>query len=397
MSKYLSFVSVVLISCQLSSNAKVDTNESSFPRETTNLDNDKNDGTVLVGEGEINFLALGDWGGSPLWGSLPDQVLTAKGMGKVAQERKADFVVTLGDNFYFTGVEDVDSKRFNKTYEYVYNAESLAKIPWYVIGGNHDHYGNIDAQIQFSTSPHNTNQRWKFPSLYYSQSFTSSGKDGVTIDLIMIDTVDLCSKNDVIDEDDERYFEPLPFLPKSFAGEQWEWIEDQMAKSKADYLLVAGHYPVFSVCQHGPTKTLIQHLRPLLLQYGAHYLSGHDHCVNHFIEPTTPSSSILHDLEHSETDTTVLHSQEVNYILTGTGIECCYSAKNRQNSLNNPDTVQLIWSMTEEKNKGHWFWKKVKGGFASFSTTKDSMKVRHHDHNGNVLFEAKPILPRSTK
>ena len=397
MLKYLAFLSTVLICFEIS-NAEED-NQNSFQRETTFLNsNDENDNTVIIGEekdgdgGEINFLALGDWGGSPFFGSLPDQVLTAKGMGKVAQEINADFVVTLGDNFYFTGVEDVDSKRFVETYESVYNAKSLITIPWYVIGGNHDHYGNIDAQIQFSSSPRNTNQRWKFPSLYYSQSFTttSSNNRGVTIDLIMIDTVDLCSKNDILDEEDERYFEPLPFLPKSYAGDQWEWIETQMSKSKADYLLVAGHYPVFSVCRHGPTETLIQHLRPLLLKYGAHYLSGHDHCANHFVEQS--NHSILYGLDSSE----ILQSEEVNYILTGTGIECCYAATNLKNSLI-PESVKLKWAMTEEKNTGHLFWKKVKGGFASFSTTKDTMKVRHHDQNGNVLFEAKPILPRSSK
>ena len=372
---------------------------------------------VNVDEGNdeaINFLALGDWGGAPLIDTLPDQVKNAAGMGRVAREINADFVVTLGDNFYLTGVENVDSKRFQETFENVYSDKSLMDIPWYMIGGNHDHFGNIDAQIQYTTSKYNTNKRWKFPSLYHAHSFVSKSKEGdnnnddsnkrVTIDLIMIDTVDLCSKNEIIDEEDERYSNPLPLLPKSHAannGEQWQWIEDQMSKSQADYLLVAGHYPVFSVCIQGPTKTLIHHLRPLLLKYGAHYLAGHDHCMNHFVEhdqnsDSTKSSDIL-PLKQENANIQIAELQnEVNYILVGTGIDCCSPAWNRNNK-HIPGNVQLTWSKTHENNSGHFFWKKVKSGFASFSATKNGLNVQYHDHKGNTLYEAKLIKPRKKK
>lgn len=73
-------------------------------------------------------------------------------------------------------------------------------------------------------------------------------------------------------------------MPRSKASTQWDWIEAQMKASTADYLLVVGHYPVYSVCEHGNTQTLISHLRPLLIQYNAHYLMGHDHCMEHLIE-----------------------------------------------------------------------------------------------------------------
>lgn len=46
----------------------------------------------------------------------------------------------------------------------------------------------------------------------------------------------------------------------------------------APYLLVSGHFPVYSVAEHGPTKCLVERLRPLLHQYRATaYLCGHDH------------------------------------------------------------------------------------------------------------------------
>merc|ERR1712060_715837 len=57
--------------------------------------------------------------------------------------------------------------------------------------------------------------------------------------------------------------------------------------STADYLVVAGHYPVWSICEHGPTKVLVERLKPLLEH--AHvsvYLAGHDHCAQHIDEGT---------------------------------------------------------------------------------------------------------------
>ncbi len=47
---------------------------------------------------------------------------------------------------------------------------------------------------------------------------------------------------------------------------------------RAPYLLVNGHFPVYSVAEHGPTACLIERLRPLLHKYHATaYICGHDH------------------------------------------------------------------------------------------------------------------------
>ena len=48
----------------------------------------------------------------------------------------------------------------------------------------------------------------------------------------------------VASEDDPAYFDKLPRRPRSLALTQWTWIEEQMEASTADYLIVAGHYPV---------------------------------------------------------------------------------------------------------------------------------------------------------
>ena len=45
-----------------------------------------------------------------------------------------------------------------------------------------DYNGNVSAQIAYTAD----SERWQFPASYYKQSFSSA--DGVTMDLIMIDT-----------------------------------------------------------------------------------------------------------------------------------------------------------------------------------------------------------------
>lgn len=61
----------------------------------------------------IKFLAVGDWGGVPYPPYITGvQKTTAQEMSKIADEIGADFILALGDNFYYTGVDTVDSPRF---------------------------------------------------------------------------------------------------------------------------------------------------------------------------------------------------------------------------------------------------------------------------------------------
>uniref|UniRef100_A0A1I7WHQ2 HDAC_interact domain-containing protein n=1 Tax=Heterorhabditis bacteriophora TaxID=37862 RepID=A0A1I7WHQ2_HETBA len=70
------------------------------------------------------------------------------------------------------------------------------------------------------------------------------------------------------------------------AKKHWKWIEHHLNTSIADYLLVAGHYPIHSLSSHGPTKCLKEKLDPLLKQFNVSaYLSGHDHTLQHVAYP----------------------------------------------------------------------------------------------------------------
>ena len=72
-------------------------------------------------------------------------------MEYVAETLKPEFVVMLGDNFYGSGIHGSEfDPRFQKTFENVYNGSYLETIPFYAIAGNHDHGGNVSAQIGYS-------------------------------------------------------------------------------------------------------------------------------------------------------------------------------------------------------------------------------------------------------
>lgn len=221
--------------------------------------------------GAVQFLAVGDWGGVPEPPFVtPREAATAAAMGRAATERGADFVLALGDNFYYDGVRNEWDPRFQETFERVFTSPGLRALPWFVLAGNHDHHGNVSAQLAYSRR----SERWRFPHYYYSLRLHLPGTN-VTARLLVLDTVLLCGATD----DFGGRAAPGGPSDTEAAREQLSWLQGRLAASKHDrYVLVAGHYPVWSVAEHGPTECLLRLLRPLLRRYRVTaYLCGHDH------------------------------------------------------------------------------------------------------------------------
>ncbi|XP_078371357.1 tartrate-resistant acid phosphatase type 5-like [Oculina patagonica] len=226
---------------------------------------------TLIRSDELRFLVVGDWGGMPVWPyTTPYETAVSRGMGKTAEKLQTQFTVALGDNFYFTGVQNVDDKRFQETFEDVFTAKSLM-TPWYFCAGNHDHYGNVSAQIAYSSR----SKRWNFPNFYYTKSWKIPGSDK-DLQLVLIDTVLLCGNSG----DDELHAQPEGPESIEDAEDQWDWLESTLRSSTAHYLIVGGHFPVWSIAEHGPTTCLVERLRPMLQKYHVTaYISGHDHSL----------------------------------------------------------------------------------------------------------------------
>ncbi|XP_006012648.1 tartrate-resistant acid phosphatase type 5a [Latimeria chalumnae] len=297
----------------------------------------------------LRFIALGDWGGLPYAPFVtPLEKATAYEMGQVAKTMGTDFVLALGDNFYYHGVENMDDKRFEETFEDVFAAESLRNVPWYVLAGNHDHSGNVSAQIAYTQ----VSKRWNFPNYYYDLNFKVPHTN-VSVTILMIDTIMLCGNSD-----DFQSEQPERPLSMSAANSQLKWLKEKLAKSRADYLLVAGHYPVWSISRHGPTLCLVQYLQPLLNKYRATaYFCGHDHNLQY--------------LEEEEFG--------VGYVLSGAGNFMQHSTKHKH-------------AVPEDSLKFYYAESSSLGGFAHVEINAKEMAVTFIEARGKSLYRT--TLPR---
>ena len=101
----------------------------------------------------ISFSAIGDWGGVSI---PPYQVPWGHGVAhsvnRIAKTYDDDFVLLVGDNFYWDGVKDVNDKRFVQTFENTFSASltNLKDMKFYMQSGNHDYKGNMTAQLEYS-------------------------------------------------------------------------------------------------------------------------------------------------------------------------------------------------------------------------------------------------------
>ena len=214
--------------------------------------------------GGLNFLVVGDWGRK----GEKDQRDVAAQMGKAADDTRARFVISVGDNFYEDGVASVDDPQWQTSFEQVYTAPSL-QVPWHVVLGNHDYHLSSDAQIAYSK----TSKRWNMPDRYFVR--TEQINATTAADFFFIDTMPMAS----FDDDEQPFRDKVPWhdVPNQIA-----WLEKALAASAAPWKIVVGHHPIYTGGIHGDTPYLVNHVLPLLEKYGVQvYLNGHDHDLQH--------------------------------------------------------------------------------------------------------------------
>jgi len=283
----------------------------------------------------LSFLVVGDWGGKNIYPyTTYGQKQVAEQMGKIGDKYNSKFTLGLGDNFYTEGVTDVSDPRFNTTFDEVFTAPVL-QSRWYMVLGNHDHNGNVTAQIEYTQH----SSRWYLPAQWYSEVLSFG--NNVTVQFVFIDTV---------------------VLPSS--EEELTWIEETLASSTADWLFVAGHFPVYSLGEHGPTQYLIDNLKPLMMKYNAvAYLCGHDHSLQHINDGST-----------------------VEYLVSGSGHLCTTSTQHLDELP--PNSLKFNWPdhVTSDPH----------GGFMVIELHDEtSMTSTFYDDEGTLLYSFGKTNPRT--
>lgn len=203
----------------------------------------------------VSFVALGDQGKGGR-----SQKRVAQLMNEKAEKDPVNFVITLGDNFYKSGVTSVSDPQWLEKFQSMYDLPFL-RIPFYASLGNHDHRdGNARYQVEYSKQ----NNKWVMPHYYYTFSKVIDAHS--SIQFFALDTY-------VIKKQRDHYLEQI------------EWLERELQASTATWKIVFGHHPVFSYGKHGNQQRMIDLVRPLLEKYEVDvYVCGHDH-DRQFLEP----------------------------------------------------------------------------------------------------------------
>ncbi len=198
-----------------------------------------------------------------------DQKPIAALMGEMAEAIDPEAMLALGDVFHYGGVESVADPIWLSNFENVYTHPELM-IEWLPICGNHEYRGNTHAIVDYT----GVSRRWEMPAKYYSRTFED---DGVTVKVILLDTTPLIDK---YRKDTETY----PDAAKEDMQAQLSWLENELAHAKEDWVVVAGHHPVYADTPKSESERADMQKRvdSILRKHNVDmYICGHIHNFQH--------------------------------------------------------------------------------------------------------------------
>jgi len=228
------------------------------------------------------------------------QLLVAEALKKRAAEMRPGYLLNVGDNFYWGGIEKTCGTtpmnemsftayhQFNQIFEGVYQGEGLSGKPWLSVLGNHDWGGRVfnngwDQQIAYTWF----SERWVMPAPYWHQHVWYADQ-GFSVDIYFLDSnfIDandphedpehnLCgAKHNPPDAncamaDGPASIETCPKFFRDLWYEQHDWLERMIGLSQAEWQIVVTHFP----CGHEQGW-----YRKLHQEYGLDLLvTGHRH------------------------------------------------------------------------------------------------------------------------
>ena len=225
---------------------------------------------------------IGDWGGVNLGGYHEKaEKAVAQQFQKSAAEVDSNFVVNVGDNFYYCGVKSLSDPLFEQDFEQVFTADSVQNT-WYTALGNHDYGYSVEAQVQYKSPTSKVSNRWHLPSRYYKERISMGS--GQHLSLVFIDTNPCVNK---YRSNDPSGWDPCSGKYGDCPGckfheniiaqnctAQFEWFTQTMANmDKNDWVVVVGHH----LAHEMDTEDFVS----VLQKYGFDlYLNGHQHELN---------------------------------------------------------------------------------------------------------------------
>eukprot|EP00418_Pyrodinium_bahamense_P089901 CAMPEP_0179040178 /NCGR_PEP_ID=MMETSP0796-20121207/15514_1 /TAXON_ID=73915 /ORGANISM="Pyrodinium bahamense, Strain pbaha01" /LENGTH=605 /DNA_ID=CAMNT_0020736517 /DNA_START=64 /DNA_END=1881 /DNA_ORIENTATION=- len=201
------------------------------------------------------------------------QLLVAKALIARAAEKDPKFLVNVGDNFYWGGIEKTCGTpmdeisytahhQFDQIFETIYNGPGLDGKPWLSVLGNHDWGGRVfnngwDQQIAYTwASP-----RWVMPAPYWSTT-TEFSDQGFSIEMFFVDSNFVDAKDPPLDSEHNicgsRHNPPnadctVAGGPSSIETckdwfqdlwvQQQGWLTQKLPSSQADWQFVVTHFP----------------------------------------------------------------------------------------------------------------------------------------------------------
>jgi tartrate-resistant acid phosphatase type 5 len=192
----------------------------------------------------IRVLAFGDFG----FHFSPDEKTTSKAMATYGRAHPYDFGITLGDNFYGTGLGSPDDSRWRTEYEPQYGTLGIQIFPSF---GNHDQYDGDSPPSEILYS--GRSRSWHFPAQFYT--YTAGPAQ-----FYVIDTND----------------------PSEV---QLSWLKSALEASHAKWKIVYGHFPMYMSTDWSKGRftdtTMVREFMPILQGRADVYLSGHYHSLQH--------------------------------------------------------------------------------------------------------------------
>lgn len=214
---------------------------------------------------KFNFYVASDLGRNGYY----DQKPIAELMGTIAEEVGPEFVLATGDVHHYEGVRSISDPLWMTNYELIYSHPELM-IDWFPVLGNHEYRGNTQAVMDYS----NVSRRWTMPARYYTKSFN---EDGISLRVVWVDTAPMIDK---YRNESDKY----PDAVKQDYKQQLAWIDSVLSTAKEDWVIVAGHHPIYAETPKDESERmdLQNRLDPILRKHKVDmYIDGHIHNFQH--------------------------------------------------------------------------------------------------------------------